>query len=91
MLAVACALASVTPAWAQVAPQFHRDRGDARAARQEMREQRMRQMESQRPPRQDMAPMPGPHADPARGRMTPDERRALRQQINDANRDIYRR
>ncbi len=42
------------------------------------------------PPVIERAPEPMP-ADRSRpGRLTPEERRALRQQINDAGRDIYR-
>lgn len=37
-----------------------------------------------------LAPLPGPAPATRPGRLTPDERRALRQQINEAGRDVYR-
>ncbi len=81
------------------------ERAMRRAERgQRMQQMEMRRERAQRVPAQPMrppepAPMPSavpyaPQSDPVRegrpGRLTPDERRALRQQINDAGRDVYR-
>ncbi len=70
-----------------------------RAARQQIRSRPQRQAS---PPPAMPQPMPlpmsqqrvpeavAPGLDGRPGRLSPDERRALRQQINDANRDVYR-
>ncbi len=71
---------------------------EARAARQADRAQQRAIQRGQMRPEPAPAPMaipapvePQPAAPVGRpGRLTPDERRALRQQINDAGRDIYR-
>ena len=77
------------------------ERMEARAARQAERRGAMRGFRQQEVPMQripdpelprQFVPMPVPGGDrPGRpGRLTPDERRALRQQINEAGRDVYR-
>ena len=84
-------------------PEFAEERANERAMRQAARAQRQQQMEGQRaaqrseqmqrPPERELA-LPqsadrqGEGGRP--GRLTPDERRALRQQINQAGRDVYR-
>jgi hypothetical protein len=66
------------------------DRAQQRAARLGPQSEAPAQRTTEPP----MQPV-GPSADPAvqgakPGRLTPDERRALRQQINEAGRDVYR-
>ena len=61
-----------------------------RPARQE-REARLPQPREAPPPQSQALPVERPPEPVGRpGRLTPDERRALRQQIIDAGRDIYR-
>lgn len=67
--------------------------GGQRAQRAAQREQAQQQRGQQA--REAQPPPPKPPEQPAAnegrpGRLTPDERRALRQQINDAGREIYR-
>lgn len=84
---------------------FRESRGAERAERmQRFRGERMapqRDFDRRGPERRDAAPQsPPPNFGPPPqapqvpqgrpGRLTPDERRALRQQINDAGRDVYR-
>lgn len=84
-------------------PGFADERANERAMRQAARAQRQQQMQgqraqrfermNQRPPERELA-APQPPVDRQveggrPGRMTPDERRALRQQINEAGRDVY--
>lgn len=82
-------------------PGFSEDAANERALRQAARAQREQQMQGQRPQQNDRAPEPAaqqryrpPEPNDARagrpGRMTPEERRALRQQIDEAGRDVYR-
>ena len=79
------------------------ERANERAMRQAARAQRQQQMEGQRaaqrseqmqhaPERELAAPQPAERQGEGgrSGRLTPDERRALRQQINQAGRDVYR-
>lgn len=65
--------------------QAHRE---ARQAQQGQHENR--RFEQQQQQQQQQAPAFAPQEDPRRGgRMTPDERRELRRQINEAGRDLY--
>ena len=74
-----------------------RDRAERREARIEQRvEQRMEQRRQEEQAQQEHKAGPAAaetQAEPAKkaGRMTPEERRALRRQINEAGQDIYQR
>lgn len=94
---MACIVADVADA--RAGPQARRTAAprmafENRGARQaERAQQRAQQRQAQeRPPEAAPAPVEPPSQPPAGrpGRLTPDERRALRQQINDAGREIYR-
>lgn len=65
------------------------ERAQQRAAR--VNAQREPQQRTIEPPMQPVAPQAPPEQTGSRpGRLTPEERRALRQQINEAGRDVYR-
>jgi len=65
------------------------ERAQQRAAR--VNAQREPQQRTIEPPMQPVAPQAPPEQAGSRpGRLTPEERRALRQQINEAGRDVYR-
>ena len=83
-------------------PYGREEREAAHAARQQQREGRMEQREAlrgevqlqrQEERRRDVAPPPQqgtPEQARRPGKLSPEERRALRQQINEAGRDIYK-
>jgi hypothetical protein len=77
VLLLACSAAQASPG--------SRVSGQGGGGRQEMREERMREREQRREERRAQAPN-----DRREGRMTPEDRRAMREQIRDHGRDIYR-
>jgi len=63
-------------------------RGQRAAQREQAQQQRAQEIREAPPPVP--RPVEVPPAEGRPGRLTPEERRALRQQINDAGREIYR-
>lgn len=70
---------------------FGQDQGQAQRQGREPQNQGRRGREGVEPPQQRRDPRENQGAaEEGRGRMTPDERRALRRQINEAGQEIYR-